>query len=253
MKDLTFIFPLYNLSENGRLNRLNTAIAHITVHSQGNIIFVGKKEDLDLVGDKGKKVVNDTDDLSYPNQVMLALKSVDTKYFSVVEQDDFVCDKWAECVDEYLKNDNDEIFAYLPLTEIVDYGTDETISYANEAFWASSFSEEIGYLDLNAIQDYLNFNTSGGIFKTKEFLSLGGLKTSMKLVFWYEFLMRALYKQKKIFVIPRIGYYHYANVDGSLTEQYANSMSEKEVEWWVELAKKEYYFPQDRNKKYEEE
>ena len=251
MKDITFIFPLFNLSEGDRLTKLNRAVA--SVANQGNVLFVGKKEDLDLVESEGKKVVNDTDNLTYPAQVMLGVKAVDTEYFSVVEQDDVVSDKWAACVEEYIKHFNGEVFGYLPLTEVVDDKSNETISYANEAFWASSFSEELGFLDLNAIQDYLNFNASGGVFKTKEFLSLGGLKTSMKLVFWYEFLMRVLYKQKKIFVTPRVGYFHYSDVEGCPTDQYANSMDEKEVDWWVELAKKEYYFPQDRNKTYEEE
>jgi hypothetical protein len=251
MSNITFIFPLFNLSENDRLTKLNRAVA--SVEGQGKVLFVGKREDLDLVTAGGTKVVNDTDNLTYPAQVMLGVKAVDTEYFSVVEQDDVVSDKWAGCVEQYISSFNDDVFGYLPLTEVIDDKTNETISYANEAFWASSFSEELGFLDLNAIQDYLNFNTSGGVFKTKEFLSLGGLKTSMKLVFWYEFLMRALYKQKKIFVTPRVGYFHYSDVEGCLTDQYANTMDEKEVDWWVELAKKEYYFPQDRNKTYEEE
>ena len=251
MSNITFIFPLFNLSENDRLTKLNRAVA--SVEGQGKVLFVGKKEDLDLVTAGGTKVVNDTDNLTYPAQVMLGVKAVDTEYFSVVEQDDVVSDKWVGCVEQYISSFNDDVFGYLPLTEVIDDKSNETISYANEAFWASSFSEELGFLDLNAIQDYLNFNTSGGVFKTKEFLSLGGLKTSMKLVFWYEFLMRALYKQKKIFVTPRVGYFHYSDVEGCLTDQYANTMDEKEVDWWVELAKKEYYFPQDRNKTYEEE
>ena len=251
MSNITFIFPLFNLSEHDRLTKLNRAVA--SVEGQGKVLFVGKKEDLDLVTADGAKVVNDTDNLTYPAQVMLGVKAVDTDYFSVVEQDDVVSDKWARCVEQYITYFNDDVFGYLPLTEVIDDKSNETISYANEAFWASSFSEELGFLDLNAIQDYLNFNTSGGVFKTKEFLSLGGLKTSMKLVFWYEFLMRALYKQKKIFVTPRVGYFHYSDVEGCLTDQYANTMDEKEVDWWVELAKKEYYFPQDRNKTYEEE
>ena len=83
-----------------------------------------------------------------------------------------------------------------------------------------------------------------------DFLSLGGLKASMELVFWYEFLMRALYKEKRVFVIPKIGYFHLVNRPGCMTTKYAETMSEKEADWWIDLAKKEYFFPQDRKKTY---
>ena len=96
----------------------------------------------------------------------------------------------------------------------------------------------------------LGFNASGGVFKTEDFNNAGGLKASMKLVNWYEFFMRMLYKGKKIFVIPKVGYYHVVNRPGSITDVYNKEMSEKEVEWWIDLAKKEYFFPQDRNKVY---
>ena len=252
MKDLTFIIPVFNLSKKENLESLKAL--EKSIGQQGNVLCVGSKEDIDIIGKLPvKTLVNDSGDLSYSNQVMLAVNEVDTKYFSVVEQDDIVSENWTKFVEQYIAVDEaDEVFAYLPLTEVIDKNTDDTIAYANEAFWATSFSEKLGFLDINCIQDYLNFNTSGAVFKTKEFLALGGLKKSIKLTFWFEFLMRALYKQKQIYVIPRVGYFHYTNVGDSLTEQYTKSMDEKEVEWWVELAKKEYFFPQDRNKKYEE-
>ena len=252
MKDLTFIIPIFNLSKSENFESLKALKK--SIGSQGNVLCVGSKEDIDIASELSvHTLVNDSGDLSYSNQVMLAVNSINTKYFSVVEQDDLVSEKFEFALETYIKADEaDEVFAYLPLTEIIDKNTNQTIAYANEAFWATSFSEKLGFLDINCIQDYLNFNTSGGVFKTKEFFALGGLKKSMKLTFWFEFLMRAIYKQKQIYVIPRIGYFHYTNVKDSITEQYTNSMSEKEVEWWVELAKKEYFFPQDRNKKYEE-
>lgn len=249
MKDITFIFPVYNLSTKDRQDKLSAA--YKSLGKGAKVLFVGKKEDLDLVTFKGViKVEND--DTSYPAQVMKGVSLVETKFFSVVEQDDYVDSRWYDMLDAYVKQHNDEIFAYLPLTELVDFNSEEVIGYANEAFWASSFSEEIGYLDIHALELYLTFNVHGGVFKTEEFKALGGLKTSMKLSFWYEFLFRALYKQKQIFVIPRIGYYHRVNVPDSLTDEYTKTMSEKEADWWIELAKKEYFFPQDRKKTYEE-
>ena len=83
MSNITFIFPLFNLSEHDRLDKLSRAVA--SVEGQGHLVFVGKKEDLDLVTAGGTKIVNTTDNLTYPAQVMLGVKAVDTEYFSVVE------------------------------------------------------------------------------------------------------------------------------------------------------------------------
>jgi hypothetical protein len=184
---------------------------------------------------------------------MLALKSVKSKYFTVLEYDDMFSDIWFKNAETYIEQDSDDTFAFFPLTEIVDFKTGESFGYANEAVWASSFSEEIGCYDLQSFEDYFNFNASGAIFKTDDFISLGGLKTSLKLVTWYEFILRALYKGKRLFVIPKVGYFHVVNREDSITTRYTTEMSVKESEWWIDLAKKEYFFPQDRNKTYTEE
>ena len=151
-----------------------------------------------------------------------------------------------------MENDTEETFAFFPLTEVIDINMGP-VGFANEAVWASSFSEEIGYYDLQCLEDYLDFNTSGAIFKTDDFITLGLLKPSMKLSFWYEFLLRAAYKGKRMFVIPKIGYHHFIGRTESLSYQYGNNMSENEANWWLDLAKKEYFFPHDRNKTYQEE
>ena len=181
----------------------------------------------------------------------MAVKDVKTDYFSILEFDDKYSSIWFNNVQTYLNCDTEGSFAFLPLTEVIDIEKGP-IGYANEAVWASSFSEEIGCYDLQCLDNYLNFNVHGGILNTKEFINLGMLKESMKLSFWYEFLMRALYKGKRIYTIPKVGYYHFVGREDSLSSIYANNMSETEAEWWIDLAKKEYFFPHDRNKKYQE-
>ena len=74
----------------------------------------------------------------------------------------------------------------------------------------------------------------------------------MKLSFWYEFLLRAINKDKSIFVIPKVGYFHTVNRNESLASHYAQTMSDRESEFWVELARKEYLYKTDRKKTYEE-
>ena len=254
MDNVTVIIPVIGTAESDV--ELFTKAYNSAKPQAKNIIVVGPEEAVKPIREilhnleAGTEIIANEGDTSYPSQVMLALQSVKTDFFSVLEYDDVFTENWLANVEKY---NDDEVIGYLPLTEVNDADKNEVVGYANEAFWASSFSEEIGYPDFESMSDYLNFNMSGAVLKKKEFLTLGGLKTSMKLVFWYEFLLRALYKKKKFYVVPKIGYIHTSIRKGSLTDIYRETMSEKEVDWWLELAKKEYFFPQDRHKEYEEE
>ena len=62
------------------------------------------------------------------------------------------------------------------------------------------------------------------------------------------------YNNVKIMTIPRIGYKHLNLREGSIFWNYKNGsevMSPDEVKFWIESAKKEYFFTIDRNIKYE--
>lgn len=251
MKDCTIIIPVIGLKSEKLLNLTQEACESIP--STCKIIIVGSEDDLSMIDFDMKNLqkLTQTGDTSYCNQVNFALDSVTTKYFSVLEFDDKFSKNWFKNVEKYIKHYGEKLFGFFPLTELVDDKTKQTLGYANEAFLASSFSEELGFMDLDALMDYFGFNASGAIFKTEEFKALGKLKNSMKLTFWYELLLRAIYKEKKIYVIPKVGCFHLVNRDGSLTNQYNEEMSVDEADWWVDLAKKEFYFTNDRNKQYE--
>ena len=51
----------------------------------------------------------------------------------------------------YIENDTENTFAFLPLTEVIEYNTNEIIGYANEAAWASSFSDEMEFLEKESL------------------------------------------------------------------------------------------------------
>ena len=257
MKDLVVIIPIEDISTDEQKEFVTNAVKSV---DDSNVLFVGSKsaieslKDVEGLADRTyATVINSGKKHDYASQVMCALKSVKSKYFSVLEFDDTYSDIWFKNVATYIENDNDETFAFFPLTEVIDCNSKMPFGYANEAVWASSFSDEIGCFDIQSFEDYFNFNASGAVFKTDEFLSLGGLKPSLKLVVWYEFILRALYKNKRLFVIPKVGYYHTVNRPDSITTKYAEEMTEKEAEWWVDTAKKEYFFPHDRKKTYTED
>jgi hypothetical protein len=127
------------------------------------------------------------------------------------------------------------------------------VGFTNEATFAASLNAEIGYLNNDVLLSYQNFQTSGMVIKKSTFENIGGFKPSMKLTFVYELLLRLTYNATKIMTIPRIGYKHMNLREGSIFWNYKNGeekISDNEVQFWIESAKKEHFFTNDRNIKY---
>ena len=124
------------------------------------------------------------------------------------------------------------------------------VGFTNEALWAMGFSEEQGYLDNNTLLKFQNFQVSGLIMNKDKFEEIGGLKSSMRLTFNYEFLLRATYNDTTIMTIPKVGYKHTNQRTNSLFWDYKYSnnslLSQEEAKFWVDTAKKEYFFTSDR-------
>jgi len=260
MKNLTIIIPVNKFDQIVEEYLEDAVKSCESAGKDATRVFVGPYDVLDEIKktthyDGWTYLANENSEFSA--QVNAAVKECLTDYFTILEYDDVYTKKWFDNVQEYINCKDEEyedVSVYLPLTEIIDYEEKENgpIGYINEAVWASSFSNEIGFLDLECLKDYMNFNATGGVFKTKDFVKIGGLKESMKLTFWYEYLLRSIYKGKKVFVIPKVGYRHLINRPGSLSETYNEEMDRKEADWWIELAQKEYLFTNDRKKTYEE-
>ena len=135
--------------------------------------------------------------------------------------------------------------------------TDEHGTFAgftNEATFAANMNSEIGILTNEVLLNYQNFQTSGMVFKKSLFEDFGGFKSSIKLTFVYELLLRLSYNSVEIMTIPRIGYKHSNMREGSIFWNYKNGeyqLTQDEVTFWIESAKKEHFFKDDRNIKYE--
>lgn len=255
MKGLTVIVPIHEYNDEVQ-TLLERAINSFKKADDGKskLLFVGPSNVLEELKTKYKtKNIEylENENTEFQAQINVAVEKCG-EYFSILEFDDIYTPNWFKNVQEYI-NSNQEVSIYLPLTQIVlfEHQEEGAIGYVNEAVWATSFSNELGYLDLEALQNYMNFNTTGGVFKTEDFIKIGKLKESMKLTFWYEFLMRALFNGKKIFIIPKVGYQHFLDRKGSLSNYYSDNISEEEADFWIETAKKEYMFIKDRKKVFE--
>ena len=70
----------------------------------------------------------------------------------------------------------------------------------------------------------------------------------------YNNILRLTYNSVKIMTIPRIGYKHMNLRPGSIFWKYKNGenkITDDEVSFWIESAKKEHFFTTDRNIKFE--
>ena len=250
MSNLTVILPVneFNDELKGLYKR---AIASIPTEAE--VIVVGDKKTLE----KYKKETEanytflENEETDFVNQVNKAVSECKTEYFSVLEVDDEYTPSFYKNFEIYSKAMPDT-FGFMYLNEVYKYTSQEDgpIGYLNEVFWASSFSEVIGYPDEESLLDYISINLTGAIFKKDVFLEVGALKPLIKVSFWYEFILRALHKKKEIFVIPKVGYKHYIEREGSLTSIYKKEMSQDEGLWWINLAQQDYVFTKQKDKKH---
>ena len=105
---------------------------------------------------------------SFFDLVKRGVEDVKTSYFSILEFDDQYTSIWFTNVEQYIK-DKPEVSIFLPLTDIIDLNENKFVMFANEAAWASSFSEEIGYVDFQSLENFFNFNLTGAVFNLDDF------------------------------------------------------------------------------------
>lgn len=191
-------------------------------------------------------------DPSYANQVNYGIKNAKGTWVSLFEFDDEYSSIWFKNVQKYVESFPD-VQMFLPV--VVE--TDEKglfAGFTNEATFAANFSQEMGILTNDTLQEYQNFQTAGSVFKKSIIEDFGGFKPSIKLTFIYELLLRLTYNSVSIMTIPRLGYKHVNLREGSVFWNYkfgVDKMIEDEVKFWIQTAKREYFFTDDRSIKYQ--
>ena len=247
-KDISVIIPIERTSEDN-MALLRAAMASVP---KGLDIYISTTTD-NAGADFGevKKVVT-CDDPSFASLVNNAVSEIDGKWFTVLEYDDTMTKIWLKNIEKYTEAKPD-VSVFMFLEDISDFNTGKFVSFGNEAAWASSFSNEIGYIDNDCLQNFFDFYMTGSLFNKDDWENVGGLKKSIKVTFWYEWMLRLTSKGHKIYVIPKIGYNHRLGRKGSLTEIYKAEVGAKETQWWFDRAKIESVYKEDRNKTYREE
>jgi len=188
----------------------------------------------------------------------------DYESFSIIERNDIVGLNWYSNANTYMTElpENDVVF---PIIRSTVNGTFS--NNANEAPWAEGLAEEAGKVDLNLLNRFNCMLPLGAVFKIghikEESDKINGryfpMKESMKLSHYYEFLMRMVYLDAKMISVPRIGYEtrvltldnfnHYScKIPQNLVQipVEKGGLTPEEAQFWMDLAKKELYFDEDR-------
>lgn len=255
MGKVTYIIPLHKFDESVE-KLLPNALKSIkdTKSKDYSVILVGPEDVLsktdEMVSElkmktSVKHVVNN-DETDFYNQVNKAVMFCTTRYFCVVEYDDTIMEYWPACAERYASVSGSTVL--LPICEFVKNG--EMVSFGNEIAWGGSFANEIGHLDIDCLETYMDFNVTGAFIKTEDFISIGGLKPSLKIAAWYEFLLRVCKNSMDVFVVPKLGYTHTIWREGSYMVETQGSISKEEGSWLIETAKQEYFFKEDRKKEF---
>ena len=191
---------------------------------------------------------------NYASQVNYGIEKAKGTWVSLFEFDDEYSSIWFKNVKKYSESYPD-VQMFLPVVvEVDDKGM--FAGFTNEATFAANFTQEMGFLTNETLQDYQNFQTAGSVFKKSVIEDFGGFKSSIKLTFVYEFLLRLSYNSVSIMTIPKLGYKHINMREGSIFWTYKNGenkMIDDEVKFWIQTAKKEYFFTDDRVIKYQSE
>lgn len=196
-------------------------------------------------------IKSEGDNNSFQHLINEGVKAVQTDWFSILEFDDVYT---PIMFDEFIKYQayNPNYNVYLPLNDL--YGFNEAlekdyIGNGNECIWSAGYADTLGVITNKETESGFNYYLTGGVFRTPHWLSL---KESIKLTFWYEYILRMTKAGNNIFVFPKVGYIHNLGRKGSLFNIYKDTIGPDESKFWFHTAKKESHYSYDRCKTYEE-
>lgn len=251
MKKITIIVPLHEYNE----KYLKRALGSIKIEDKFNeyyqILFIGPKTICKKAEKLAKQLLQfeirvlENTETDFHTQINKAVFDCVTPYFTILEYDDMYTSNYFKNMQEFIKK-HSEYSVILPINEYITI-EEEVVSFGNEIALDPSFVDTIGVISLEELQLFMDFNCTGGLFKTEDFISIGGLKKSLKIASWYEFLMRLCYKSKKIYVLPKIGYNHTINREDSYMSVEQRQITQEEGKFLIDTAKQEYFFKEDRN------
>jgi hypothetical protein len=258
MKNITIILPVHKWDEEN-MYMFNNAFESVEqFYNDVLLLIVGPNDVLSNIKIEETnleyKFIENKGNTDFCSQVNLGIENCQTEWFSILEIDDEYTKNWLPSMTTYMK-ENPEVSVFLSLVKDINVDG-KFLSFTNESPWAFGFTDKQGFLDNQALLEYQNFQISGGLYKTSTINEYGKLKENIKLTFGYEFLLRLTHNNVLVMTVPRVGYQHVNFRENSLFWSYKNSeeykLSENEVKFWLDAAKKEFFFKNIRDINYVE-
>lgn len=256
MKNITIILPVHKWDDDYKTMFENAVNSVESFYNDVKLSIVGPKSvlsNIKIVSDKLEfNILENSGSVDFCSQINLGIDNCDTEWFSILEVDDEYKMGWLKSMNTYSK-ENPTVDVFLPIVKDINV-EGKFLSFTNESTWAYGFTEKQGILDNEALLDYQNFQISGGLYRTSVIKEQGKFKENIKLTFGYEFLLRLTHNNVIVMTVPKIGYQHVNFRENSLFWAYKNDnsmkMSEDEVKFWLETAKKEFFFKNKRDVNY---
>jgi hypothetical protein len=256
-KNITIILPVHKIEGDYKL-MLENAIASIEdFHNDVFVSIVCPKSvseqiDTSLSEKLDIKIVTNDGDTDFCSQVNLGIEDCKTTWFTILEIDDEFKPIWLKSMNEYV-NTYTDVDVFLPIVKDVNV-EGKFLTFMNESAWAYGFTDRQGFIDNEVLLEFQNYQTSGGLYKTQVIKDNGKFKENIKLAFSYELLLRLTNNGVQIMTVPRIGYQHVNFREDSLFSSYKNDeatkLSPEEVQFWLDTAKKEFFFKNKRDVNY---
>lgn len=258
MSNVTVILPIHEFGEETK-KYLDAAITSVVkqmdVVPELLIVYTHRAEEGGLLqfltekayGESVRTIKNE-EKTDFCGQVNFGVKNTNTPYFSILEFDDEYATTYFRNVEKHIASLPD-VGLFLPITIDVDDKTNQPLQLVNQNIWSNGYVGEngtLGFLNTRSLNDFSFYTLGGAVFKKIDYLAIGGLKSNIVLAFTFEFLLRFLDSGNKAYTIPKFGYKHIINRDGSLFMGLGATLSNDDRRFWFETAKKESHFFNDR-------
>jgi hypothetical protein len=193
------------------------------------------------------------------------------KWFSVIDKEDVVEANWVYNFDRF-STEKEGVSVFFPIVRQVSAGN--MTGHLNEATWLEGKAEVSGQADLQLLMSWNCLSPTGCMLKVEDIKEYSEeregkyypFKEGMSIASSYEFFLRMIYEDLKTYTIPRYGYQMRMDVNSSTFDRFSSKipsnitsiskenggLTAKEIGFWMEQAKSEYFMSEDREIEYEE-
>lgn len=193
------------------------------------------------------------------------------KWFSVIDKEDVVEANWVYNFDRF-STEKEDVSVFFPIVRQVSAGN--MTGHLNEATWLEGKAEVSGQADLQLLMSWNCLSPTGCMLKVEDIKEYSEeregkyypFKEGMNIASSYEFFLRMIYEDLKTYTIPRYGYQMRMDVNSSTFDRFSSKipsnitsiskenggLTAKEIGFWMEQAKSEYFMSEDREIEYEE-